>query len=668
MEFLDKIELFSRTFDNRFVLNLFNLLLCGVIVLVIVRGWRAHITPSGEKGRLFLLLAFSFLGASFALGAIFAGAFFFFRRLYAEGSFDLIIHTLQASAWLMLIASAYERPAINQSSPTSRGRRDITFLLLAFLWLSAAVLLIVPAGSAPLIANLAADFLNLLLLVIAFICFHRRPLGRRNFAGGALFILVVAASLRIASFAEMGERAATITWNLEQFTWSLALLTLALAIGETSRDLFDRVFVGLQVTFILLASMMILVITQTEKIDYLTGIRSRSDELAELVRANVDHLGRENRDLTAIIEREDFIQRARLGLGHIPELKIVRITSGSDMALFEIGDDGRITQSVRTLPDANPSSQLGAGEYFLIQSLPLVEAGPGAVEFYGTREVLDRHIRKRIIIIFTLFTGIVVLSTLMIGLVVRGASQTISHQAREIEEAHQKLLQSSKLAAIGQLATGVAHEINNPATTILSRASFLLSDGDESVSSSDREDLQAIVTQAQRIARITSNLLSFSRPQVRRIRPTEMDRVVENSLLVVRDALEANHISVEKDVPTDLPRALADEESLIRALENLYRNAIDAMPEGGTLGIRVSKADERPDRLRLEISDTGAGINSENISLIFDPFFTTKEVGKGTGLGLSIVHGIITEHDGTITVESEAGKGTTFVILLPAEE
>lgn len=669
MEFLGKIELFSRTFDNRFVLNLFNLLLCGVIVLVIVRGWRARTAPSGTKGRLFLILAFSFLGASFALGAIFAGAFFFFRQLYPQDPFDLMIHTLQASAWLMLIASAYERPAINQSSVTSRGRGDVTFLLLALLWLSAAVLLIVPAGSAPsfhIIANLAAGFLNLLLLIFAFVCFHRRPLGRRNFAAGALFILIVAASLHLASFVEMSQRAATITWNLEQFTWSLALLTLALAIGETSVDLFDRVFVGLQVTFILLASMMILVITQTEKIDYLTSIRSRSDELAELVRANVDYLGQEDKALPAIIGREDFLQRAMLGFGHIPELKIVRITSGSDMAMFEIGDDGGITQSVGKLSDANSQSQMEAGDYFLIQSLPLAQAG--AVEFYGTREVLDRHIRKRIIIIFTLFTGIVVLSTLMIGLVVRGASQTIRHQAREIEEAHQKLMQSSKLAAIGQLATGVAHEINNPATTILSRASFLLSDGDESVSSSDREDLQAIVTQAQRIAHITSNLLSFSRPQVRRIRPTEMDRVVENSLLVVRDALEANHIAVEKDVPTDLPRALADEESLIRALENLYRNAIDAMPDEGTLGIRASKADERPDRLRLEISDTGAGIKSENLPLIFDPFFTTKEVGKGTGLGLSIVHGIITEHDGTITVESEAGKGTTFVMLLPAED
>ncbi|HEY7545084.1 MAG TPA: ATP-binding protein, partial [Blastocatellia bacterium] len=379
------------------------------------------------------------------------------------------------------------------------------------------------------------------------------------------------------------------------------------------------------------------------------------------VRANVDHPGQKDKTPPAV-EQKNILQQAMLGFGHIPELKVVRIASTGDATMFEISD-GEVIESAGTLP-ANSPSQLEAEKYFLIHSLPLIEAGPGAVEFFGTREVLDRHIRKRIIIVFTLFTGMVVLSTLMIGLVVRGASQTIHNQAREIEESHQKLLQSSKLAAIGQLATGVAHEINNPATTILSRASFLLSDD---VSPSDREDLQAIVAQAHRIARITGSLLSFSRPQVRRIRPTPVDRVIENSLLVVRDALESNHISVEKDLPPRLPLAMADEESLIRALVNLYRNAIDAMPGGGRLRIRVSR-DGQPARLRLEISDTGAGIHSENLARVFDPFFTTKEVGKGTGLGLSIVHGIIEEHGGTITVESETRRGTTFIMFLPAEE
>jgi signal transduction histidine kinase len=312
--------------------------------------------------------------------------------------------------------------------------------------------------------------------------------------------------------------------------------------------------------------------------------------------------------------------------------------------------------------------QMDSGKYFLIHAIPLARAGPGSVEFYGTRDILDRHIRKRIVIIFSLFTGMVILSTFMIGLVVRGASATIQKQAREIEDTQQQLMQASKLAAIGQLAAGVAHEINNPATTILTRASFLLSDNEAALSASDREDLQAITAQAQRIARVTNNLLLFSRPQVRAIGPATLERLLENSLRLVRDALEANQIHVEKDLQPGLPRVLADEESLVRALDNLYRNAIDAMADGGRLRISARRDGKQPDKLLIEISDTGTGISPDDLARIFDPFFTTKEVGKGTGLGLSIVHGIISEHQGTITVESELGRGARFVISLPAKE
>jgi signal transduction histidine kinase len=185
---------------------------------------------------------------------------------------------------------------------------------------------------------------------------------------------------------------------------------------------------------------------------------------------------------------------------------------------------------------------------------------------------------------------------------------------------------------------------------------------------SDQEDLRAIMTQAHRIAHITNNLLLFSRPQVRNIRPTPVDSVVEKGLRLVSESLEAGHISVEKELQPGLPRAMADEDSLLRALENLYRNAIDAMPDGGKLRIRAARESGPLHRLRLEISDTGIGIDKDNLGHIFDPFFTTKEVGKGTGLGLSIVHGIIKENHGTIAVESEPGRGTTFFMTLPMEE
>jgi signal transduction histidine kinase len=648
------------------------LLLCGVIVLVIVRGRRARPVSSGSRDRLYLLLAFCCLGASFAIGAIFTGAFFLFRVSVSETSLNLLIHAMWASAWLMLVASAYERPAIKRFSGATDKNHSLPLLLLILLWLLVAVSLLARAGvfvNWQPRTDLFLDLLNLALVGYALICFHRRPLGKHNFAIGALLILLAAGALHLASYAYISARASIIVWNIEQFAWSLALLTFALAIGETARDLFDRVFVGLQLTFILLASLMILVITQTEKTEYLASIRARSDELAEFVRANVDYLAREDERLPTIIDREDFLQRAMLGFGHIPELKIVRINAGSDLVAFEVGEAGEINQIIgRIGASVNTPPRLDVGEYFLLNTVPLIDAGPGAVEFYGTREVLDRHIRKRIIIIFSLFTGMVVLSTFMIGLVVRGASETIQKQAREIEETQQQLMQASKLAAIGQLAAGVAHEVNNPATTILSRASFLVSDAEANLSASEREDLEAIVNQAERIAHITNNLLLFSRPRVRSLKPVAVDRIIEDGLLPVYQLLSGGRILIEKDVRDYLAPVLADEQALARAFENIYRNAIDAMPDGGTLTIRATRDGEQSDCLRIEVSDTGVGISSDNLERVFDPFFTTKEVGKGTGLGLSIVHGIIKEHGGTIAVESHPGKGTTFRITMPMEE
>ncbi|MFQ5722876.1 MAG: sensor histidine kinase [Terriglobia bacterium] len=512
------------------------------------------------------------------------------------------------------------------------------------------------------------DLADLLLLVWALVLFHRRPLGGRKIATAALAFVFAAALLHLGSCWGQDKESSVILWNFEQFTWSLSLFTFALAIGEASRNLFDKVFVRLQIAFILLASLMILVVVQTEKAEYLASVRGRSEHLLEFARAHVDYFQQQNKPLRAIVEREDFLEQMTLGFGNLAELKIVRIVAGRQAVSFEIAPTGIIRRLFETgvRPASLPS--LDPDTYFFIQALPLRGAEPGVVEFYGTREFLNQHIRKRIVLIFSLFTGMVALSTLMIGLVVRGAGVTIRQQAQEIEEAQRRLMQASKMAAIGELASGVAHEINNPATTILSRASFLLSQQGRNSVPSDREDLEAIVSQAQRIAQITGGLLTFSRPHALDIRPVPIVRVIETSLRSLGALFAANHISVEKKLGLDLPRVLVDEDSLARALENIFRNAIDAMPSGGTLHIRTSTEDPAGARLRLEVSDSGIGIQGNHLGRIFDPFFTTKNVGKGAGLGLSIAHGILKEHHGTITVESQPGVGTRFTIILPTEQ
>ena len=657
MEWLTKLELFSYTIENRFVFSLFDLLLCGVILLVILRKWRVETGPALKRADLLLFLSFLFLGAAFAVGAVYAGAFLFFQIHLAEATCALLSHALQAGAWLLLAASAGYRMQRSQPGTTREPPfGPAAWLLLAFLPFALAPLALLNPAT-------ALDLANLLALALALVLFYRRPLGGQNLATGAVAFMVLAAALHLGVPLAPEAGRTPALWNFEQFSWSTSLFAFAVAIGETSRDLFDRVFVRLQVAFILLASVMILVVTQTEKADHLAGIRGRTDPLAEFVGAHVDYFRQRHEPLASAVKQEDFLRRVTLGFANLPELKRIHIRAGQQALTFEISDEGKIQQRQET--DAQPVEPLDGDAYFLIQELPS-KAGAGSVAFYGAREFLNRHIRKRISVMFLLFTGMVALSTLMIGMVVRGASATILQQAQAIEEQQQQLLQASKLAAIGELAAGVAHEINNPATTIMSRASFLLSQADGR-SASDRDDLNAIVGQAVRIAQVTRGLLTFSRPLALELRPLALERVIRESLGSVEELLDLRRICVEKELPPDLPAVRGDQPSLSRALENIFRNAVDAMPQGGTLSVRAVAEGSAGRAVRLKISDTGVGIEPDTLARIFDPFFTTKEAGKGTGLGLAIVHGIIQEHGGSITAESRTGAGTTFVISLPAE-
>ncbi len=663
MEPLEKLEFFSRTFENRFIFNLFDVLLCGIIVLVILRAWRAQTKTIPVRNQLLLLLAFSSLGASFATKALSSGAFIFMRYRLPVASFESVFHMFQAGAWLLLAASAYHSPRLRHSRTPLPGQLFFFFLLVAvpaLLFLSGSFGKLTP--KLMMFLNVA----NLILIAFTFVHIYRSPHGGRRYAAGALAMVFVAASLHLVSSLNWEDKTSLIFWNLEQFAWSFSLFTCALAIGETSRNLSDKVFVRLQITFILLASLMLLVITQSEKADYFASIRGRADQLAEFMRQHVDNLRQQNEPWSAIVAREDLPKAIR-EFDNLPELKIVRISADNQIVTLEIADNGEVSAPT-SLQSVSSSIRLDPEEYFLIHALPLKTASTGEVAFYGSREFLDQHIRRRIVFIFSLFTATVALSTLMIGLVVQGASAKIRGQAKEIEKAQKQLYQSSKLAAVGALAAGVAHEINNPATTILSLSSFWVSQNGGKPVAVDPEDLREVMTQAQRIARITTSLLEFSHPQILEMKPVPLDRVINLSLRLVDDLLTANRISVEKNLPREIIHVQGDEDSLVRALENLYRNAIDAMPEGGVLSLGVFWEDRMRKRIRLEIADTGTGIQKDHVDRVFDPFFTTKEVGKGTGLGLSIVHGIIKEHQGTITIETQLDRGTKFAIVLPAED
>ena len=222
-----------------------------------------------------------------------------------------------------------------------------------------------------------------------------------------------------------------------------------------------------------------------------------------------------------------------------------------------------------------------------------------------------------------------------------------------------QLRQAERLAELGTLASGMAHEIGTPMNVILGRAEYLLHrTADEGM----KKGLTTIVTQVERITKVMNQLLAFARRRTPERRAVDLGAIVEDSLEMFQERFSHSRIAVEKTIETSLPPVRADRDQLMQVLINLVMNSLHAMQEGGRL--RLSLAREG-NYARLEVADTGHGMPEEIRSKVFDPFFTTKEFGKGTGLGLTVVKGIIEEHGGTITLESVVERGTTFKIRLP---
>lgn len=229
---------------------------------------------------------------------------------------------------------------------------------------------------------------------------------------------------------------------------------------------------------------------------------------------------------------------------------------------------------------------------------------------------------------------------------------------------------AEKLAAVGRLAAGVVHEINNPLATISACAESLEARADEGVFGNSEETgdlkeyLSLIRSEAFRCKGITTGLLDFSRVRTGNRHPIEAGEILKSSANLLNHQKRGSSLTIELDIEENLPTVEADAGQIQQAVIALATNAIDAMPDGGTLTFR---AFSEVRRLVIEVSDTGHGITPEDMPKIFEPFFTTKEIGKGTGLGLAVCYGIITDHDGRLNVRSNIDKGTTFSIFLPLE-
>jgi two-component system, NtrC family, sensor kinase len=232
-----------------------------------------------------------------------------------------------------------------------------------------------------------------------------------------------------------------------------------------------------------------------------------------------------------------------------------------------------------------------------------------------------------------------------------------------MQAAQKKLIQSEKLAAIGTLVAGIAHEVNNPVGIIAARTDCMLMElKDKGHDPQYADDLMVINRQTNRIAEITRQLLAFARQAPAELNPVDINSIVEDTLFLVQKQFMKEDIRIEKHLSPKTPKVMADDNRIQQVLLDLLNNARDAMHGGGTIIVATANSGER---VEITIADTGEGIPEEVLDNIFDPFFTTKEVGKGTGLGLAVSYGIIQDFGGTIEVVSRRGEGSTFNITLP---
>ncbi len=244
----------------------------------------------------------------------------------------------------------------------------------------------------------------------------------------------------------------------------------------------------------------------------------------------------------------------------------------------------------------------------------------------------------------------------------RTQAASFNTMVENLQEAQDQLVQQEKLASVGQLAAGVAHEINNPLGSVLLYADILYKETPED-RQQQREDLQMIVREATRCKAIVNDLLNFSRQNQVLAQTTDLNALLHDLAAQKRKQELYTNVEIVEDLDPALPAIQADPLQLHQTFVNLMDNAAEAMPDGGRLRLRTYTG-PTPGFVTVEVGDTGVGISEENMKKIFTPFFTTKPIGRGTGLGLAIIYGIVKMHRGQINVQSEVGKGTVFTITL----
>ncbi len=657
-------HLTSRTAETLLILNLFHLLLVGLTLAVLLHQMRANRQSAGRPDRL-LTLGFVLLALHFAALTIHFGSAFFLRIELKLAGVERVSHGLLVAGVLLIVAAYMDFKEAHRINRVLMGLPILVAMVL--LDVSTAAPPLSAAGRPHSIAMIISDLVGLTVVVVGIQAVAKGECiweGRRVrlFALGAL-----AAIFLLDAFPSFLSRpVGIVVWNVEEQLMSLALFAFAWAAGERSSKLLDRVFVRLNLTFIVLASLIMMITASMEKYQYFHLAEERSTNLAEFLRGHVIYYHDQGESLEQIFAHPEVLRRVVAEFGTLPELREVDIHLNGQRATFRYTPDWVVRESIQPdRPQAAPENEGELASSFRMIRLPLGGGAPASdrVEFVGTMDYINSYIGKYLILIYSVFTVIVGLATLIIGMIVADADRQMRRQYAELQEAQQQLAQSAKLASIGELAGGMAHEINNPITSILALSSHMAEDKNAAVlSPRGRKNLQLIARQAERVAKLVGGLLSFSRQTQLHMSTLNIRELLETAFDLVQYRLKGA-ITVRREIEPGLPPVAGDASRLTEVFVNLLSNAIDAMPGGGTLTLRARHSPE-DDTVRVEIQDSGEGIPAEHLPRIFDPFFTTKAPGRGTGLGLSISHGIIKDHGGEIWARSEPGAGTTLALSL----
>ena len=250
------------------------------------------------------------------------------------------------------------------------------------------------------------------------------------------------------------------------------------------------------------------------------------------------------------------------------------------------------------------------------------------------------------------------------------AEKRALHQAEalltQLQNTSRILEQAQKMALIGRLTAGLAHEINNPTAVILTRVERMLFEAEEKFySSALKKDLESLRKHAQRVADVVAKLLAYSRTDSAGFSALDINKVIQQSIPLIEHRLEARHLTLNLNLLQHLPRIYGNSNRLEEVFVNLLTNAIDASAPGGQIYVISTISGGQDKEVQVLISDAGEGIPPENLDKIFEPFFTTKPPGQGTGLGLYVTYQIIQDHHASISIESQPGKGTTVSIAFP---